>query len=125
MTICSLFLERCLASDAVRADRVFREFFERKLDIEQTEAIKEVMESAIQQNAEPSLKKGWEERFNAYVANQDLIKEQIATVREKGEAEGVFGVPSFVVGGELYFGNDRIHWVSRRVSQLLADQPRH
>jgi hypothetical protein len=32
----------------------------------------------------------------------------------------VFGVPSFVVGGHLFFGADRFHWVRRRLDALLA-----
>lgn len=33
---------------------------------------------------------------------------RLATTVEKAAAQGVFGVPSFVVGGEVFWGNDRL-----------------
>lgn len=102
-------------------DEVFREFFNRRLDIEESDAIKTVLRASIESKAGSSqAKQEWEESFAAYMTDESGIQQQLSSIRDRAEAEGVFGVPSFVVGGDLYFGNDRFHWVRRRVEELLA-----
>ena len=49
-------------------------------------------------------------------ANKDRLKAQTAEAIEKG----IFGAPSFLVGDELFWGNDRLdaalQWAKRRAS---------
>ncbi|MBV8975905.1 MAG: 2-hydroxychromene-2-carboxylate isomerase [Alphaproteobacteria bacterium] len=44
------------------------------------------------------------------------VKQKLADNTERAVARGVFGSPSFLVGGELYFGKDRL----RDVEDVLA-----
>jgi 2-hydroxychromene-2-carboxylate isomerase len=36
------------------------------------------------------------------------VKERLRAATEDAQARGIFGAPSFVVGGELFWGNDRL-----------------
>ena len=36
---------------------------------------------------------------------------------QEAQATGIFGVPTFVFGGELFWGNDRLEWLVRRIEQ--------
>lgn len=60
-------------------------------------------------------------------AQQPAIKMQLAADTEKAIADGVFGVPTFKVGSELFWGGDRIdalirHLQGKRIDeQALAD----
>jgi 2-hydroxychromene-2-carboxylate isomerase len=48
-----------------------------------------------------------EAAFRAALAHPDIAARLAATV-EEAAALGLFGVPSFVIGDEAYFGNDRL-----------------
>jgi len=48
-----------------------------------------------------------EAAFRAALAHRDIVARLAATV-EEAAALGLFGVPSFVIGDEAYFGNDRL-----------------
>lgn len=39
------------------------------------------------------------------------IRDRLAQYNDDAAARGVFGVPSFFVGTELFFGNDRLDFV--------------
>jgi 2-hydroxychromene-2-carboxylate isomerase len=41
------------------------------------------------------------------------IKDELKTSTEAAARRGVFGVPTFFVGNELYWGHDRMHQVAR------------
>lgn len=41
-------------------------------------------------------------------AQSDEIKRKLRTETEEAQRLGIFGAPSFVVGGELFWGNDRL-----------------
>jgi len=94
-------------ADCFRAyhDTVFQRFFLRDLDIEQPVLIKDVLEQAGADASE----------FDAYLAGEG----QAELDRIHGEAmeQGVFGVPSFVVGDELFWGHDRVAWVRQRLAE--------
>jgi len=45
----------------------------------------------------------------AEALDDPAIKEALKTNTEKGVARGAFGVPSFFVGEDLYWGHDRMH----------------
>lgn len=42
------------------------------------------------------------------LTQDDAIKAKLAANTQRAFEQGAFGVPSFVVGGELYFGKDRL-----------------
>ena len=45
-------------------------------------------------------------------------KEELARVTREAYELGVFGVPSFVSGGELFFGNDRLDTLAWRLERI-------
>jgi 2-hydroxychromene-2-carboxylate isomerase len=47
------------------------------------------------------------------------IKEQLMKNTAEAVEQGVFGIPTFFVGGEMYFGKDRL----REVEEALTKQP--
>jgi 2-hydroxychromene-2-carboxylate isomerase len=57
-----------------------------------------------------------EDAFRAALGHPETVAHLASTV-EQAAAGGVFGVPSFVVGGEVYFGNDRLPLVRHALLQ--------
>jgi 2-hydroxychromene-2-carboxylate isomerase len=57
-----------------------------------------------------------EDAFRAALEQPETGARLTATVEEAATG-GVFGVPSFVVGGEVYFGNDRLPLVRHALRQ--------
>lgn len=47
----------------------------------------------------------------------DAIKKQLIDATTTAVENGVFGAPTMIVNGELHFGQDRLDWVERRVSE--------
>jgi len=94
-------------------DLVFERFWKRELDIEDVAAVAGVI---AESGADPL-------GFEAFLAGEGRARYE-RTIDE-AEAAGVFGVPMFVVDGELFWGQDRIPQVRRRLSALLdAPDPR-
>jgi len=53
------------------------------------------------------------------VAAAEAVEHNTAAAVEAG----VFGSPSYIVGGELYFGQDRLHFVADKLAALKAGAP--
>jgi 2-hydroxychromene-2-carboxylate isomerase len=88
------------------SDRVFERFFKRELNIEDRDALGAVMKE-VGLDAEGfkrySLHEGPHELEDAFAA---------------GDRDGVFGVPTFVVDGEPFWGNDRVEWVAKKLDAM-------
>jgi 2-hydroxychromene-2-carboxylate isomerase len=89
-------------------DRVFARFWRRELDIEAPASIVAVLSEI---DADPT-------RFHDYLAGEG--RREHDSIRESAEAAGVFGVPSFIVGGELFWGREHLP----DIRQKLASFPR-
>jgi 2-hydroxychromene-2-carboxylate isomerase len=76
-------------------DTVFRRFWMRDLDIEDVAALAAVLHEAGADAA----------GFKDFLP-QGL--EQVAAISQAAEAKGVFGVPSFVVDGKLFWGSEHL-----------------
>jgi 2-hydroxychromene-2-carboxylate isomerase len=76
-------------------DRVFERFWQRALDIEDVAAISAVLTEA---GADGTGFAGYAEAGRA----------EVASISRAAEAEGVFGVPSFVLLGELFWGREHL-----------------
>jgi len=76
-------------------DTVFERFWKRELDIEDTPAIAAVLHEAGADGA-------------AFAAAAPKLREEVAAISRVAEADGVFGVPSFVVNGELFWGREHL-----------------
>jgi 2-hydroxychromene-2-carboxylate isomerase len=91
-----LFAQR--AGDAVFRryhDAVFERFWRRALDIESPAAIAAV----LSESGAPS---------SGFLSQADALREEVAAISRAAEAGGVFGVPTFVVAGELYWGSEHL-----------------
>lgn len=88
---------------------VFERFWKRELDIEQPGIVAELL---AQTGIDPA-------GFPDYLA--DAGPRALHRIQREAEASGVFGVPSWVVDGELFWGSERLD----RVCELLdAKLPR-
>ncbi len=88
------------------SDRVFERFFKRELDIEDGSALAKVM-------AEVGLDAAG---FAKYVLGDGPRELQAAA--EEAEREGVFGVPTMIVAGEPFWGNDRVEWIAKKLDAM-------
>jgi len=91
------------------ADRVFERFWKRELEVEDPSVLAAILEEV---GAESSV-------FRRYVANEDAeAKPRLKACFAEAARDQVFGVPTFVVDGELFWGYDRVDWVIRRLDLL-------
>jgi 2-hydroxychromene-2-carboxylate isomerase len=74
---------------------VFERFWRRELDIEDISVITAVLTEA---GAEGT----------AFAAQAAALCNQVAAISRAGEERGVFGVPSFIVDGELFWGSEHL-----------------
>lgn len=84
-------------------DLAYPRFFRRELDYEDRAAIDALLDEA---GVDPA-------GFDAYVAGEG--PEVLARHQQDAEAAGVFAVPTFVVDGELFWGQDRIDFVRAKL----------
>ncbi len=76
-------------------DTVFERFWSRELDIEDTAALSSVLAEAGAHGS----------NFEKFVP-QGLA--QVAAISQAAETVGVFGVPSFILDGELFWGSEHL-----------------
>lgn len=84
-------------------DLVFEQFWKRELDIENFDAVAQVA-------AKFGFDKAQFETFWNYEARDEL-----KAIRTQAEKVGVFGVPTFVLNGELFWGYDRIEYLKKKL----------
>jgi 2-hydroxychromene-2-carboxylate isomerase len=89
-------------------DRVFEKFWKRALDLESIEAIEAEIDAAGVDRA----------GFAAFLSGEG--KELHDRLRAEAEAKGVFGVPSYLVEDELFWGTERIDRVRERIDQAAS-----
>ena len=94
------------------SDRVFERFFKRELNMEDFDALAAVM-------AEVGLDA---EGFRRYADGDGPGDLQAAAA--EAESDGVFGVPMFNVAGELFWGNDRVEWMIKKLDQMKLRRTR-
>jgi 2-hydroxychromene-2-carboxylate isomerase len=85
-------------------DLVFDRFWRRELDPESVEAIAAVFDEL-----------GVPQGFTSFLAGEGGAEHD--RVRGEAEASGVFGVPTFVLDGELFWGGDRIGLLRERLDE--------
>jgi 2-hydroxychromene-2-carboxylate isomerase len=77
-------------------DAVFERFWKRELDIEEPDVVGAVLAEAGADIA----------KFPAYLAGQG--RQELENICRPAEAIGVFGVPTFVLDGELFWGREHL-----------------
>jgi 2-hydroxychromene-2-carboxylate isomerase len=88
-------------------DRVFERFWKRELDIEDTAVVGAVLAEAGVDAA----------GFADWAAAEG--RAEVGQISREAEAKGVFGVPSFIVDGELFWGREHLP----DIRYLLARSP--
>jgi 2-hydroxychromene-2-carboxylate isomerase len=83
-------------------DMVFERFWRRALDIESVETIAGVLAEA---GASPG-----------FAEQADSGRMQVAAMSRAAEADGVFGVPTFVLDGELFWGREHLPEIRDRLA---------
>jgi 2-hydroxychromene-2-carboxylate isomerase len=86
-------------------DRTFERFWRRELDIEDPMVVEGVLSEA---GAEV-------DGFAAYLASPGRAEHD--AIRQAAEALGVFGVPTFVLDGELLWGKEHLPAIAERLRQ--------
>jgi 2-hydroxychromene-2-carboxylate isomerase len=102
-----LFAQRD-GSEAFRRyhDIVFERFWRRELDIESVQAIETVLREA---GADASGFPDW----------VDAGRAEVSQIVRDAEALGVFGVPSFILDGELYWGREHLPDIEAALSTKI------
>jgi 2-hydroxychromene-2-carboxylate isomerase len=86
-------------------DAIFERFWKRELDIEDPDVIRAVLVEAGA-NADG---------FPAYLAGEG--RQELDNICRAAEQMGVFGVPSFVVGGEIFWGREHLPEIRELLSE--------
>ncbi|MFZ1887805.1 MAG: DsbA family protein [Candidatus Binataceae bacterium] len=88
------------------SDRVFERFWRAELDVEDRNAVGVVL-------SEVGLDAGEFARYADSGARSDLD-----ACFAEADRDGIFGVPTFVVEGEPFWGEDRIEWVIKKLDEM-------
>lgn len=89
-------------------DIVFESFFKRELDIEDVAQVT----AALNRAGAPA------KDFEAFLAGPGAERLD-RTLKDAEDRLGVFGVPTFVVGADIYWGGDRMYQARRRLEETL------
>jgi 2-hydroxychromene-2-carboxylate isomerase len=87
-------------------DLAFERFWKRELDIESLDAVAGVLQEAGADSA----------GFRDFVDGEGGAEHD--RIRAEAEEAGVFGVPMFVVEGELFWGGDRLPQVRAKLDKM-------
>jgi len=93
-------------------DVVYERFWKRELDIENPLVVKQVLEEVGIDTVD----------FLAYLNGEG--RQEHDRLRAEAENLGVFGVPSYVVNGELFWGAERIVGVRERLAAEVGERRR-
>ena len=91
-------------------DTVFVRFWKRELDIDSLAAMKGLIADI---GGDPTAYEAWAEGPG---------RSEHERVIDEAEAMGVFGVPMFVLDGELFWGGDRVDMLIERLDKRRAEQ---
>lgn len=88
--------------------KVFQAEFEKKLNIAEPSVIREIL---LSERLNPAV---WIEK-----AGSEKNKQKLRQRTDEARARGIFGAPSFLVGDELFWGDDRLE----QACQMALGQP--
>lgn len=89
-------------------EATFTRFWQRELDIDRMDEMRDHIANVG----------GSPDDFERYATDPTTRREHDTLVAQ-AEAAGVFGVPSFVLDGELFWGGDRLGLLRERIAQRL------
>lgn len=85
-------------------DAVFARFWQREIDVEDAQALASVLDEAG--SADDADFADWADEGRA----------RVAQISREAEEQGVFGVPSFLLNGELFWGNETLPDIRERLA---------
>ncbi|MCZ6748754.1 MAG: DsbA family protein [SAR324 cluster bacterium] len=86
-------------------DTVYERFWKRELEIEDPEVIRAVLEEAGADTG----------GFQSFLEGEG--RREHDRIRAEAEERGVFGVPTYIFEGELFWGHDRVPLLRERLSE--------
>ena len=111
----SVHAMRCVvaAGDAVleASTAFFQAYWIDGLDVAQPQVCEDILTQAGLKGSEISHK-----------ATTDAVKTELRQRTQEAIDQGIFGVPSYVVDGELFWGQDRLHFVAEAVTGTKSSQ---
>jgi len=91
------------------ADRVFERFWKRELEVEDPAALAAILSEIGADTGQ----------FHRYIADEAAeAKPRLKACFAEAEHDQVFGVPTFIIEQERFWGCDRIDWVKRKLDEL-------
>jgi 2-hydroxychromene-2-carboxylate isomerase len=84
-------------------DTVFERFWRRELDIESTDVLTAVLSDSGADGSQ-------------FLAEAQGLRSEVASISRAAEADGVFGVPTFVLAGEIYWGREHLPDIRQRLA---------
>jgi 2-hydroxychromene-2-carboxylate isomerase len=91
------------------ADRVFERFWKGELEVEDPDALTAILTEVGADAA----------KLRRYIEDEEAeAKPRLKACFAEADRDHVFGVPTFVIDDELFWGYDRIQWVIRKLDGL-------
>jgi 2-hydroxychromene-2-carboxylate isomerase len=91
------------------ADRVFERFWRRELEVENPDALAAILEEVGADTTQ----------FLRYLADENAeAKPRLKACFAEADRDQVFGVPTLLIEGERFWGNDRMDWVARKLDAM-------
>jgi 2-hydroxychromene-2-carboxylate isomerase len=86
-------------------DTVFDRFWKRDLDIEDPGTLAAILSDAGANGAQ-------------FPTEAETLRAEVAAISRSAEADGVFGVPTFVLAGEIYWGREHLPDIHEHLTAL-------
>ncbi|HLK84904.1 MAG TPA: DsbA family protein [Candidatus Binataceae bacterium] len=91
------------------SDRVYQRFWKHELEVENPDALAAILEEV---GADTAV-------FRRWIADEEHeAKPRLKRCFAEAAADRVFGVPTFVIDGELFWGYDRMPWLARKLDAM-------
>lgn len=97
------------------AQRTFAQFFNRQLNLESQQEITQLL---FETSPKDVAFEKFAADFQSYLGQQG--EQEYVNAEKEAEQDRIFGVPTFVVGGEPFWGNDRVAWVRKKLDTIVA-----
>jgi 2-hydroxychromene-2-carboxylate isomerase len=91
----------------------FERFFNRQLNLEDLDEMTKLLYETSKTNL--SFEQ-FSQDFQTYLNNQG--EKDFSNAQNEADQDNIFGVPTFIVRGEPFWGNDRISWVKKKLDSL-------
>jgi 2-hydroxychromene-2-carboxylate isomerase len=91
------------------ADRVFERFWKHELDVESVDALTAILTEIGART----------DKFLSYIGDENAeAKPRLKECFAEADRDGIFGVPTFVINGERFWGYDRIDWLIKKLDAM-------